>query len=120
MSVLIYLLILLGVANSQQAFLFSSSVGYYNYRQNANLITVYEILKQYHYQDHQITLAFPENVACCEKNPLQGSLSFEDSDYTNINRQLQVDMKYHNINAQSIAERIRMRYPPWLPNKFRL
>lgn len=44
-------------------------------------------------------MSFPENVGCCEKNSKMGSVSFEDNDYTNMNREIQVDAKYDKISA---------------------
>jgi len=58
-------LIIINIAFSQKAFIFSSSVGYYNYRQNANALKVYEMIKTKGFQDDDIILAFPENVGCC-------------------------------------------------------
>lgn len=43
---------------TQKAFLLSSSVGYYNYRQNANVLKVYHLLKQSGFQDNDIILAY--------------------------------------------------------------
>jgi glycosylphosphatidylinositol transamidase (GPIT) subunit GPI8 len=59
------LLIIIKIVVSQKAFIFSSSVGYYNYRQNANALKVYEMVKSKGFQDDDIILAFPENVGCC-------------------------------------------------------
>ena len=46
-----WVLVMIWVSMAQRAFLFSSSVGYYNYRQNANLLTVYGMLKKYGFND---------------------------------------------------------------------
>lgn len=45
--------------HSQKAFIFSSSVGYYNYRQNANALIVYELLKNNGFDDKDIVFGFP-------------------------------------------------------------
>ena len=57
-------------------------------------------------------LVFPENIGCCPKNMLQGSMSFRDGDYTNLNNNLEIDYKYYGISAQSIADTMGMKYPP--------
>jgi len=44
---------------SQKAFLFSSSIGYYNYRQNANVLKMYNLLKDQGFDDKDMILAFP-------------------------------------------------------------
>lgn len=56
---------LISLVISQKALIFSSSVGYYNYRQNANALRVYHFLKNNGIDDADMVLAFPENVGCC-------------------------------------------------------
>ena len=85
LSVFIIISLLFSVI-SQKAYLLTTSVGYYNYRQLANVLEIYHILKNHGYEDHQVLFAFPENVGCCEKNALQGSISFKDNVYDNMNR----------------------------------
>lgn len=42
---MLYMLGLLGILEAQKAFLMSSSIGFYNYRQNANTLKLYQTLK---------------------------------------------------------------------------
>jgi glycosylphosphatidylinositol transamidase (GPIT) subunit GPI8 len=49
----------------QKAIVFSSSIGYYNYRQTANALSVYHKLKKYGFNDQDIILMIPENSGCC-------------------------------------------------------
>lgn len=57
---LIFLSILIIVAATDNlAILISSSVGYYNYRQGANLLTVYQHLKKNGFTDQEIILMMP-------------------------------------------------------------
>lgn len=76
---------------SQQAIIFTSSLGFYNIRQNNNVVKIYHHLKNFGIPDSDILLIFGEMQACCEKNPKFGSLSFYDNDYTNIFRDIEVD-----------------------------
>jgi glycosylphosphatidylinositol transamidase (GPIT) subunit GPI8 len=39
-------------------------------------------------------------------------MSFLDGDYTNINRQFEVDYKYPVLNSRSTAELVHMKYRP--------
>ena len=57
-------------------------------------------------------LLFPENIACCRKNALQGSLSFKDNDYTNIAKNIEVDYKYYSISSYSVANMMAIKYKP--------
>jgi glycosylphosphatidylinositol transamidase (GPIT) subunit GPI8 len=57
--IVVLLSILSEIVISQKAFIFSSSVGYYNYRQNANALKVYSILKNNGFEDKDIILGFP-------------------------------------------------------------
>ena len=111
-SVVLLLLLLLHLTISQKAFIMTTSVGYYNYRQQANTMEIYHLLKQFGFEDHNLLLLFPENIGCCQKNALQGSLSFRDNDYTNLNRHLEVDYKYYSMSSQSIADTLMFKYPP--------
>ena len=43
----------------QKAMIFSSSIGYYNYRQTANALSVYHKLKEYGFNDRDIILMIP-------------------------------------------------------------
>lgn len=104
----------------QKALLLTSSVGYYNYRQQANVLELYRLLKHYGFEDQHLLLSFPENIGCCEKNPLQGSISFRDNEYTNINRQIEVDYKYYSISAESVANFMAFKYNPASINRKRL
>jgi len=65
MKNLLLLKFLFLVIISQKAFLFSSSVGYYNYRQNANVLKMYSFFRDQGFEDDDMILAFPENVGCC-------------------------------------------------------
>ena len=87
------------MALTQKAVLLTSSVGYYNYRQLANVLEVYQLMKKYGYQDDRLLLMIPENLGCCKKNAVQGSVSFRDNDYTNLNRNIEIDYKYYSISA---------------------
>jgi glycosylphosphatidylinositol transamidase (GPIT) subunit GPI8 len=49
---------------------------------------MYQTLKSNGFEDNDIVLSFPENVGCCEKNSLQGTVSFYDNDYSNLNKNL--------------------------------
>jgi glycosylphosphatidylinositol transamidase (GPIT) subunit GPI8 len=40
----------------QKAIIFSSSIGYYNYRQSANALVIYHKLKEYGFSDEDVTL----------------------------------------------------------------
>lgn len=112
MNIIITLSIsILALVNTQKAYVFSSSVGYYNYRQNANAMKVYHTLKQRGLKDQDILLAFPENVGCCEKNPLQGTISFYDNDYSNLNKNMEVDLKFSSISVSSVMDSLRGKYP---------
>lgn len=117
---LILLVAAITVVACQKAFLLTSSVGYYNYRQQANVLELYRLLKYYGFEDQHVLLSFPENIGCCEKNPLQGSISFRDNDYTNINRHLEVDYKYYSITAENVANLMVLKYKPTVINKKRL
>lgn len=111
---MIFLAVLLQIftlAFSQKAFIFSSSVGYYNYRQNANALKIYETLRTNGFEDKDILLAFPENVGCCEKNPDQGVISFYDNENRNINKNVEVDLKFSSISVSAILDSLRMKYP---------
>lgn len=111
---------ILAVVNTQKAYVFSSSVGYYNYRQNANAMKVYQMLKERGLKDQDILLAFPENVGCCEKNPLQGTISFYDNDYSNLNKNVEVDLKFSSISVASVMDSLRGKYPASTLNLNRL
>jgi glycosylphosphatidylinositol transamidase (GPIT) subunit GPI8 len=59
MKPLIIFINILAVIIAQKAFLFSSSVGYYNYRQNANVLKIYEMLKNEGFEDEDLILSLP-------------------------------------------------------------
>jgi len=56
---LLLIITIIVCVTTQKAFLFSSSVGYYNYRQNANVLKVYHTLKQSGFSENDIILAYP-------------------------------------------------------------
>jgi glycosylphosphatidylinositol transamidase (GPIT) subunit GPI8 len=57
-------------------------------------------------------LSFPENVGCCEKNTLQGSISFRDNIYDNMNRQIEADYKYYEITSEKMGNVMTLKYKP--------
>ena len=59
-------------------------------------------------------------MGCCSKNAIQGSISFRDNDYHNLNRNLEVDYKYFSISAESVLNTIIMKYHPKTLNSKRL
>lgn len=112
-NMLIFVSIILVVAATDNlAILVSSSVGYYNYRQGANLLTVYQHLKANGFSDQDIILMMPENPGCCDKNPIPGSVSFIDGDYTNINVDLVLDRRYSEFNLKELYDVLRGKYDP--------
>ena len=100
---------------AQKAFLMSSSIGFYNYRQNSNTLKIYHALKSNDLEDNDIVLSFPENVGCCEKNNLQGTVSFYDNDYTNLNKNLEVDLRFYSHTPKEIANSLMIKHNPSLP-----
>jgi glycosylphosphatidylinositol transamidase (GPIT) subunit GPI8 len=56
---LLMLILLVLEAKKNVAILLSSSIGYYNYRQGANLLTIYRILKQQGFSDSDIIMTMP-------------------------------------------------------------
>ena len=77
----IYLYLQLSLVICQQSFIFSSSVGYYNYRQNANVLQLFKNLIKNGFSEDDIWMGISENAGCCEKNPYQGGVSFIDGNY---------------------------------------
>ncbi len=55
---------LFGLAYNQIAVLMSSAVGYYNYRQTAGVMSIYQTLRELGFHDADILLAIPENTGC--------------------------------------------------------
>ncbi len=51
-------------AQQQKAIVFSSSIGFYNYRQTANALMVYHHLKSNGFSDDDIILMIAENSGC--------------------------------------------------------
>lgn len=114
------LLISLVLSYNNAAILVSSSIGYYNYRQTSNLLAVYQHLRNFGYVDRDITLMMPENAGCCEKNPIPGSVSLLDGEYTNLNTQLELDHRYSNFNLPELFDVLRGRSHPHKLNKQRI
>jgi glycosylphosphatidylinositol transamidase (GPIT) subunit GPI8 len=52
-------LLLVGVGMAQTVFILSSSVGYYNYRQNANALAMYQLLRERGFGHGELLLAYP-------------------------------------------------------------
>ena len=119
---LLVLLLLVVVAESRRnaALLVSSSIGYYNFRQASNLLSLYKYLKNSGYQDRSIGLMMPENAGCCQKNPIPGSVSLIDGDYTNLNTQLAIDHRYSTFDLETLFDILRGRSAPSQLNKLRL
>ena len=102
------------------AVLVSSSIGFYNYRQAANLLSVYQHLRDLGFQDRAIAMMMPENAGCCEKNPLLGEVSLLDEDYTNLNFQLELDHRYSTFHLHSLFDALRGCSHPSQLNKQRI
>ncbi len=81
---------------------------------------MYHWLKKLGFEDHNLNLLFPENVACCQKNAIQGSISFRDGEYYNLNKNFDIDFKYDIMNAESFANLLILKYPPHTLNSKRL
>lgn len=58
LSLLVFFHIICAI-ESQKAIVFSSSIGYYNYRQTSNALKVYHKLKDYGFTDEDILLMIP-------------------------------------------------------------
>lgn len=113
-------LLLVGVGMAQTVFILSSSVGYYNYRQNANALAVYQLLRERGFPHRKLLLAYPENVGCCEKNPQQGAVSFIDGQYESLARDTQPDLGYSALSAQTLLAMLGGKWAPSHPNIHRL
>lgn len=74
----VVVLLCVQVTLNQQAIILSSSIGFYNYRQTANAVQIYQYLKNNGFTDDKILLFLGEISACCEKNPKYGAMSFYD------------------------------------------
>lgn len=113
-------LLFVAVVARNSAVLVSSSIGYYNYRQAANLLAVYKHLRLLGWSENDIALMMPENAGCCQKNPLPGSVSLVDDDYTNLNTELQLDHRFSTFHLQTLYDVLRGRSHPFELNKKRL
>jgi glycosylphosphatidylinositol transamidase (GPIT) subunit GPI8 len=113
-------LVIVAISKDNKAILVSSSIGYYNYRQTSNLLSLYQQLKYKGFSDESITLMMPENGGCCEKNPLPGSVSLYDNDYTNYNTDTQLDHRFSTFTVKELFDLLRGRHSPNLLNRRRI
>lgn len=81
---------------------------------------VYKFLKEQGFKDKDIILMMPENPGCCQKNPIPGSISFIDNDYTNINTDIELENRYSNINVRELYDTLRGKSNPDELNKRKL
>ena len=98
----------------------SSSLGYYNIRQVNNIVTVYQHLKKNGFSDQDILLFIGELQPCCEKNHKFGTLSFLDSEYENIFRNVEVDYHQGQLTAKTVSDLLMGNYGKFVLNKRRL
>lgn len=112
--------VLVVLTAQQKAYLLSSSSGFYNYRQNANVFKVYHHLRSFGFSHSDILLSYAENAGFSDKNFLFPALSFYDNDDTNINADVEQDFGYSDINARQVFDAIRGKHSRYQLNKDKL
>ena len=117
---LVLISILVYAVCGQQAILFTSSLGFYNMRQNSNMVIIYHHLKDRGIKDENILVLLSEIATCSEKNPKFGQLSFYDGNYDNIFKNIELDYYQSELTDYSVANMLSYQYPKYTLNKRRL
>lgn len=105
---------------SNKAILISSSIGFYNYRQGANILKIYNHLKQRGYKDSDIILMLPENGKCILKNGKLGSVSFYDGFNTDLCKDTLVDYSQSDMKLRDVYNTLTFKYHPYALNAKRM
>lgn len=91
------------VLDDRWALLVAGSKGWANYRFQADVFTMYQILRQHGYQDDHIVLICEDDVARHVNNPHQGELRISDTG-VNVYEASAVDYRLNDLNPTDIGE----------------
>ena len=96
------------------ALLVAASEGWSNYRFQADVFAMYQILKQHGYDDDHIVLVCEDDLAYNSKNPEQGVLRVRD-DGENLYEAAAVDYRLSDLTAEDIGDILQGKQSDRLP-----
>ena len=96
------------------ALLIAASKGWSNYRFQADVFTMYQLLKQHGYQDDHIVLICEDDVASHANNPYQGVLRISDTG-NNMYAPAAIDYKLSTLTTDDIGSILQGKSSDRLP-----
>lgn len=96
------------------ALLVAGSKGWANYRFQADVFAMYQLLKQYGYDDEHIVLICEDDVASHSNNPYPGQLRISDTG-ANVYDAAAIDYRLNTLSPNDIANILQGRSSERLP-----
>ena len=91
------------IPDGNKAVLICGSEGWYNYRHQADLLYVYNTLKENHYSDDEIILIMRDDIAFHPKNPHQGVIKVSP-DGENLYHDVVIDYRADTLSTKDIED----------------
>ena len=91
------------IPDGNKAVLICGSEGWYNYRHQADLLYVYNTLKENHYSDNDIILIMRDDIAFHPKNPHQGVIKVSP-DGENLYHDVVIDYRADTLSTRDIED----------------
>ena len=100
--------------NERWALLIAGSSGWANYRFQADVFAMYQLLRQHGYDDDHIVLICQDDIALHKNNPYQGALYVDESG-VNVYNQSAIDYRLDDLKPSDIADILQGRSSDHLP-----
>ena len=93
----------LSIPDGNKAVLICGSEGWYNYRHQADLLYMYNMLKKNHYSDDEIILIMRDDIAFHPRNPHQGVIKVSPTG-ENLYHDVVIDYRADTISPKDIED----------------
>ncbi len=101
--------------NERWALLIAGSSGWANYRFQADVFAMYQLLRQHGYDDDHIVLICQDDIALHKNNPYQGELYVSESG-ANVYNQSSIDYRLDEISPDDFSDILQGRASDRLPH----
>lgn len=102
------------VHKGNKALLVASSKGWQNYRHQADVLAIYQLLKQYGYDDDSIILIAEDDIAADSSNPDPGMVRITP-DGANVHAGIEIDYRMSQLMPEDIIRILRGEKSDRLP-----
>ena len=86
------------------AILISPSTTWANYRHQADVFAMYQLLKKHGYDDEHIIMIAEDNLANCKENTVHSGEMFVEINGENIHKDARVDYHFSDLNRQDLSD----------------